>query len=343
MGGAAIREGKLKVVPPTPKIFRQVSLERLSSPEQLDQLMKITRPHSWAALAALGFVLLAAVLWATFATVPVTVAGRGIIVRGTTMHEVFAPRTGLMREVLVKVGDSISPGQVVARMSYAEEEARIRQAKAVVGTLQADKSPMTPDRQKRIEEAQRNVAVLEAAYDAESAVVTPFTGKVVDILADSWDLIAANTHIIYVEPTDRPIEALVYLSPADGGRVKAGMEVQLSPVTVRQEEYGCMLGNVVSVALFPSSTADLQRKFDNQQLVSELSAGRSPLLVNVSLQRDARTPSGFAWSSPKGPPYPVQIGTICSASVIVRRQRPIAFILPMGFLGSPSGLVPAVH
>ena len=38
-------------------IFRKVALERLSSPEQLDQLMQVTSPKGWLALAGLGALL----------------------------------------------------------------------------------------------------------------------------------------------------------------------------------------------------------------------------------------------------------------------------------------------
>ena len=35
-------------------IFRKVALERLSSPEQLDQLLQVTDPKGWMALGALA-------------------------------------------------------------------------------------------------------------------------------------------------------------------------------------------------------------------------------------------------------------------------------------------------
>jgi hypothetical protein len=43
-------------------IFRQVTLDRLSSPEQLDRLITLTSPAGWAALAALAVLLPAAIL-----------------------------------------------------------------------------------------------------------------------------------------------------------------------------------------------------------------------------------------------------------------------------------------
>lgn len=44
-------------------VFRKVSVERLSSPEQLDTLMRVTSPKGWLALAALGLLLISAIAW----------------------------------------------------------------------------------------------------------------------------------------------------------------------------------------------------------------------------------------------------------------------------------------
>ena len=56
-------------------VFRKVALDRLSSPEQLDQLMEVTTPHGWLALAGAGLLLGVAVVWSTTGTLPERVSG----------------------------------------------------------------------------------------------------------------------------------------------------------------------------------------------------------------------------------------------------------------------------
>ena len=56
------------------KLFRKAALERLSSPEQLDQLMQITNSKGWVALIALAAILVAALLWAIFGRIPTSVS-----------------------------------------------------------------------------------------------------------------------------------------------------------------------------------------------------------------------------------------------------------------------------
>jgi hypothetical protein len=60
-------------------IFRKVSLERLSSPEQLDELMHVTNPRAWLALLGLGLLLGAGLIWSFFAELPTTAPGEGVI------------------------------------------------------------------------------------------------------------------------------------------------------------------------------------------------------------------------------------------------------------------------
>lgn len=61
-------------------LFRKESLERLSSPERLEQLMQVVRPKDWLYLATSGALLVLAVIWSIFGRIPVTVNGRGVLI-----------------------------------------------------------------------------------------------------------------------------------------------------------------------------------------------------------------------------------------------------------------------
>lgn len=45
------------------KIFRKVSLDRLSSPEELDQRLAVTTPIGWLALVSISLLVTAALIW----------------------------------------------------------------------------------------------------------------------------------------------------------------------------------------------------------------------------------------------------------------------------------------
>ena len=89
------------------KIFRKVALERLSSPEQLDQLMQVTDPRGWLALIALLMLLAAAMVWGFMGTIPTEASGEGILIRRGGVSALVSTGSGPVEEMLVSVGDVI--------------------------------------------------------------------------------------------------------------------------------------------------------------------------------------------------------------------------------------------
>ena len=64
-------------------MFRKVALDRLSSPEELDQLSRITSPRAWLGLAAIAGLLLVLLAWSILATIPTFVGGEGALAEST--------------------------------------------------------------------------------------------------------------------------------------------------------------------------------------------------------------------------------------------------------------------
>ena len=129
--------------PPEKTIFRKAALERLSSPEQLDYLMSVTSPVGWLALSALAGVLFLIVLWGFLGRIPDTVSGSGILIRGGAVYDVSAGSDGFITQVLVKTGDQVKAGQVVAKMSQSQLELKIKSSQAQLKVLQGQDADMT--------------------------------------------------------------------------------------------------------------------------------------------------------------------------------------------------------
>ena len=67
-------------------IFRQKSLERISSPEEIDNYMKVTRPSLWLVLGVIVLLLAALILWSVTARIEATTVSDG-----QTVTEQIAP------------------------------------------------------------------------------------------------------------------------------------------------------------------------------------------------------------------------------------------------------------
>ena len=47
-------------------IFRQKSIDKVSSPEKLDDYIRVTTPSVWVTLAAIGILLIGTIVWGIF-------------------------------------------------------------------------------------------------------------------------------------------------------------------------------------------------------------------------------------------------------------------------------------
>ena len=111
------------------KLFRKVALERLSSPEQLDQVLQVTTPKGWVALLALGGLIVVALIWGFLGSIPTKVNGMGIFISGDGVKDISSSTSGEVTTVYVSPGDVVERGQIIVRIAQPEligEIARIR-------------------------------------------------------------------------------------------------------------------------------------------------------------------------------------------------------------------------
>ena len=107
-------------------IYRKAALERLSSPEQLDKIMTVSRPVSWLALLGVTIVITAAVLWSVFGTLPTTISVQGLVgsdseSSGYQLVRCYAPysslgeiETGMRAVVYSQTDDSRLSAEVIS-------------------------------------------------------------------------------------------------------------------------------------------------------------------------------------------------------------------------------------
>jgi HlyD family secretion protein len=107
------------------------------------------------------------------------------------------------------------------------------------------------------------------------------------------------------------------------------MEAQVSPSTVRREEFGFMKGEIKVVGEYPVGIDAVKSVTANDQLAAELVGQGTKIEVHVGLQPDSNTTSGYVWSSSGGPPFKVDGGTRVSVAVVVERRAPISYVLPI--------------
>jgi HlyD family secretion protein len=113
--------------------FRQSALDRLSSPEQLDQLVRVADAKGWvAAIGLLLFVSFAAA-WGVLGSIPTQVQAPGILViKGGRLMNVPSPASGMIADLRVRAGDQIVRGQVIATLRQVELNTQVANAKVIL-------------------------------------------------------------------------------------------------------------------------------------------------------------------------------------------------------------------
>lgn len=216
-----------------------------------------------------------------------------------------------------------------AEQSRAAAEVRLAQIASERTALERSARQSGGSRLAELDEARRQLAALQARRDATSQITSPYDGRVLEVSVDPGNLVAPGMQVLTLENEARPLEAVFYVPATEGKKIRTGMEVRITPSTVRPEEYGFLEATVRSVSEFPVSPASLRRVLRNDSLIDALGAAGPQIEVVASLAVDPSTPTGFAWSSGKGPPGAVYSGTLSQGAIVVERRRPIAMVLPI--------------
>ncbi|HYH37201.1 MAG TPA: NHLP bacteriocin system secretion protein [Azospirillum sp.] len=411
-------------------LYRKEALDHLGAVAELEDGLTLTPPATWAALAVLGALIAAAVAWSVVTRVPVSVAGQGILINPGGIVDVVSATQGRVEAVLVRAGDRVQAGQIVARVDQMETAIKLeqlegqladarRQRETVaayhdrtiratqdllaeqeralrlrVGILQeqrrwlteraahqaeldakkfiarqqlidtrveinkvddtvaqteiqltslrtqAEERAIQRDRElfqieQKIEELERMVAGLRDSLARNRVITSPHGGRVAELKATHGEYVTPGKAIVGLlrDRTDAGgapalLEAVLYMPPREGKKVAAGMSVLLGPSTVDRETYGYMTGRVTAVAAVPSSTEGMLLTLKNDQLVRTLSGEGAPFEVRVALDADPATPSGYAWTSSRGPPVSVDPGTLAEGRIVVERVPAVALAIP---------------
>ena len=109
------------------KLFREKSLERLSSPERLDQLMQVINPKAWIPLTTMGSLVAVATVWSIFGRIPLTVTGQGVLVQPRNVLQFQSSIQGTILNINVKSGDMVKKGDVIAIVNQSTQQQLIQQ------------------------------------------------------------------------------------------------------------------------------------------------------------------------------------------------------------------------
>jgi HlyD family secretion protein len=265
---------------------------------------------------------------ATIEGIRATIAGYEADRRGTQVLLQNA------RVDLTKLNESLKAGLVTrSRVDQAERDVAGFQASLTGKDAQiSSQNAQIRSVQQRIRAKQDAVTQAQQALQRVSVVTSAMAqiqstveGHVIELRHRAGDFVRNGEVIATLEAPSSSIEPVVYVGSGFGKRVKPGMEAQVSPTTVRREEYGFMKGSVQIAGEYPVTEDAVKSVTGNDQLVKELLASGTKIEVHIGLQPNAATPSGYAWSSSSGPPFKIDGGTRVSVAVVAAKTSPFNY------------------
>ncbi len=238
-----------------------------------------------------------------------------------------------------------------------EEQSRNQNARKQLdveeNTHRTERERETMGLQLKLASAQRHVDMLGSRMSRIDVVTSPYDGIVAELKVNEGELVERGGALMTLIPADTPgvngpgvngpganepgaarrgppipLMATLYVQPTEGKRVRPGMNVEVLPSTAKREEFGFIVGRVISVSEVPSTQEGMNRALKNKQMVSTLAASGAPFEVRAELLIDPDTPSGFKWSSSHGPEGTLSGGSPCKAEIVARSETIMELLIP---------------
>ena len=156
------------------ELFRKEAIDRLASPEQLDQLVKVVDPKAWVPLVGIGLLIVVGGLWSVLGRLPLNVTGQGVLVRPRRVVQLQVPGGGRVLTLDVQPGDPVEEGQLIGTIDQSATEQQLRQEREKLARLQAqaDESTTLDARQVELQKAviQQQRAALQANLETTESL-----------------------------------------------------------------------------------------------------------------------------------------------------------------------------
>jgi HlyD family secretion protein len=222
------------------------------------------------------------------------------------------------------------------RQELADAQQRKTDAQNEILKIRSQKADLETQREHDLQqsqftlnEARRQMASAAEQLSQNTQVISPLEGRVLELKISPGSVLAIGTPVVAIESEGKKLEAVLYIAAEHGKQIKPGMQVQLEPSIVKREEFGMMLGTVLNVSDFPITPQGMSAVLHNESLVARFSDKGAPYAAEVALVEDTSTATGYRWAVGKGPDTHLTSGTLASAEITTRRQRPLDLVIPL--------------
>ncbi|MDR3020746.1 MAG: HlyD family efflux transporter periplasmic adaptor subunit [Treponema sp.] len=280
-------------------------------PERTGETVKVLDVSSWIALATISAVIIGSLIWGFFGTMLLREDAAGIMVKSSRIINIYATHDYRLLDLNIKSSEYVEMGQVIARADRPELVSDINQ-------LILHNTPLA------------EINIKRARLIEESQIVTPEAGRVVDVFVHNGDFLRRGDKIATIskEAADgRAMECYLFV-PADKVKnIRKNMNVNIYPANINKKLYGNMSGIVTLISEFPVTENYMFNLLGSRELAQEFLKDGACYEVYINLVTSEETVTGYAWTTSFGPQKKFGNVTLCDASVIIEKIRPIDLFL----------------
>ncbi|MBQ9252439.1 MAG: HlyD family efflux transporter periplasmic adaptor subunit [Clostridia bacterium] len=265
-------------------VFRKSALDKISSPDQLDKVLKVTSPMSWLALLGVTLIIALVVAWSFVGSLPSTITASGVIVSAnTSTNTILSTQRGTVQRV-GSSGARVYDGTAVLELATSSGTELVNSN--LLGTV----SEVLVKPGDTVENGTEILRVIPSMTENQKEIVVCFVP-----ISDA-------------DKIKREMTANVSLTSADSnsyGHMTARV-INVDAWATSQKAISAIVGS------------------DNSMVSVLNGEGKGVCAVACELKTDPSTASGYAWSNEKGKKATLAAPQMCSVRIVTGNDRPIS-------------------
>lgn len=215
-------------------------------------------------------------------------------------------------------------------------QAQLRELDSQVASKVEQDLASINQRVKEIQETKDAIAQLELQLQQSAQIVSEHDGYIREINISPGQRIEAGMGIGVVA-ANQPNSALegVAFFPVEEGKkldeqmVQQGVSAQITPATVKREEYGGIWGKVTRISSASVTQEGAVHLVGNPAILTTLmEQGKAYIVVFTKLEPGSQ-PGRFRWTSSHGPAQQITDGTTTTVTLTIEERAPISYVIPL--------------
>ena len=305
---------------------QSVDRSLVTSPEQLDTLVRSIDSKAWLLWAFLSLFIVSGLIWGLLGTVTSRLPVEGVVFGNqTSAIDLLAPEDAVLKEWLVDQSSELERGEPVARLEFPALKNRLLgiERELIEATRRGNAA--------EIAQLQAEEFSLERQLDQMRTVTVAKPAYLVAHLVSEGEKLEKGKPIARVRTGEGKAPLLTaFIGPEHLVHVSPNMPVHFRIPTISNDGQTMLVqGRIQEISELPASRDDMQSLLGNERLVDYFQKMQLPYAIQVELSSKATFVERYKWRMRDGRNEAVMLGGIpVEGSIVIGKRSPISLLFP---------------